>query len=150
VAVLVDSNVLIFSIQQGHPWHEESINALEFFLAADETVCVFLQNIAEFWNVCTRPADKNGLGLRAEETERRLSGLDPILTLLHETPAVYPEWRKLLVQHEVKGIQVHDARLVAGMTIHGINRILTYNPADFKRYSGIRALHPRQAQQAAE
>jgi hypothetical protein len=69
VLVLVDSNVLIFSVQQGHPWHEESIKALEFLLAADEAVCVFLQNIAEFWNVCTRPADR--------------------------TPAVYPEWRKI-------------------------------------------------------
>ncbi len=146
MAVLIDSNVLIFSIQRGHPWHEESIKALEFFLAADERVCVFLQNIAEFWNVCTRPADKNGLGLPAEETERRLTGLDPILTLLHDTAAVYPEWRKLLVQHEVKGIQVHDARLVAGMKIHGIDRILTYNQGDFKRYAGITAIHPKDAQ----
>jgi predicted nucleic acid-binding protein len=142
VAVLIDSNVLIFSIQQGHPWHEESIKALEVFLEAEERVCVFLQNIAEFWNVCTRPADKNGLGLPAEETERRLTGLDSILTLLHDTAEVYPEWRKLVVQHGVKGIQVHDARLVAGMKVHGIDRILTYNPADFKRYAGITAVHP--------
>jgi len=142
VAVLVDSNVLIFSIQQGHPWHEDSIKAMEFFLSAEETVCVFLQNIAEFWNVCTRPVDKNGLGLQVEETERRLAGLDSILTLLQDTPAVYPEWRKLLVQHDVKGTQVHDARLVAGMNIHGIDRVRTYNPADFKRYAGITAVRP--------
>ncbi len=142
MAVLVDSNVLIFSVQQGHPWHEESIKALEFFLSADETVCAFLQNIAEFWNVCTRPANKNGLGLSSEETARRLTGLDQILTLLPDTGAVYPEWRKLVVQHEVKGVQVHDARLVAGMKVHGIDRVLTYNPADFKRYSGITVVHP--------
>jgi predicted nucleic acid-binding protein len=142
VAILVDSNVLIFSIQRGHPWHEESIKALEFFLTTDEPVYVFLQNIAEFWNVCARPANKNGLGLSSEETERRLAGLDPILTLLPDTAAVYPEWRKLVVRHEVKGIQVHDARLAAGMKVHGIDRILTYNPADFKRYSGISVVHP--------
>ena len=59
---------------------------------------------------------------------------------------MYPEWRKLLVQHEVKGIQVHDARLVAGMKIHGIDRILTYNQGDFKRYAGITAIHPKDAQ----
>jgi predicted nucleic acid-binding protein len=142
VAILVDSNVLIFSIQQGHPWREDSIKALEFFLAADETVCVFLQNIAEFWNVCTRPVDKNGLGLQVKEKERRLTGLDSTLTLLHDTPSVYREWRKLLVQHDVKGSQVHDARLVAGMKIHGIDRVLTYNPADLKRYAGITAVRP--------
>jgi predicted nucleic acid-binding protein len=142
VAVLVDSNVLIFSVQQGHPWHEESIRALEFFLAAEEPVCIFLQNIAEFWNVCTRPADKNGLGLPVEETARRLSGLETILTLLHDTPDVYPVWRQLVVQHDVKGVQVHDARLVAAMRVHGIDRILTYNPSDFRRYEGIAAIQP--------
>lgn len=143
--LLVDSNVLIFSVQQRHPWHEESIKALELYLARDETVCVFLQNIAEFWNVCTRPTEKNGLGLPVEETERRLSGLDPILVLLYDTPDVYPEWRKLVVRHAVKGTQVHDARFVAGMKIHGIDRILTYNTTDFKRYAGITAIHPKDA-----
>ncbi len=80
MAVLVDTNVLIFSIQQGHPWQEASIKAIEQHLAADETVYVLPQNIAEFWNVCTRPADKNGLGLTPLETELRLKRLDLILT----------------------------------------------------------------------
>jgi predicted nucleic acid-binding protein len=146
LAVLVDSNVLVFAVQQGHPWHEEAIRALESFLTADEQTCVFLQNLAEFWNVCTRPAEKNGLGLAVEETERRLGNLDSIVTVIHDTPAVYPVWRRLLVRHAVKGVQVHDARLVAGMKVHRIERILTYNPDDFKRYDGIIAIHPREAQ----
>ena len=109
-------------------------------------MCIFLQNIAEFWNVCTRPADKNGLGLSVEETARRLNGLETILTLLHDTPDVYPEWRRLVVRHDVKGVQVHDARLVAAMRIHGIDRILTYNPSDFRRYEGIAAIQPSDVQ----
>jgi predicted nucleic acid-binding protein len=57
---LADSNVLIFSVQRSHPWRKEAIGALEFLLAKDEAVCVFRQNIAEFWNVCTRPVDRKG------------------------------------------------------------------------------------------
>ena len=34
------------------------------------------QNIAEFWNVCTRPTGKNGLGLTPQETEDRMKGLE--------------------------------------------------------------------------
>jgi predicted nucleic acid-binding protein len=71
-----------------------------------------------------------------------LSGLEAILTLLHDTPDVYSEWRQLVVQHDVKGVQVHDARLVAAMRVHGIDRILTYNPNDFRRYQGITAIQP--------
>ncbi len=71
MAILVDSNVLLFSIQPDHPWRLESVKAIETLLGT-ELVCVLLQNIAEFWNVCTRPADKNGLGLSPQETEERL------------------------------------------------------------------------------
>jgi hypothetical protein len=28
------------------------------------------------------------------------------------------------------------------MRIHGIDRILTYNPSDFRRYDGIAAIQP--------
>ena len=143
MAILVDSNVLVFLVQQEHPWHEESKRALKFFLSTEDQVIVFLQNIAEFWNVCARPADKNGLGLSVTESERRLGELELIVTLLPDATATYQQWRRLVLQHEVKGVEVHDARLAAGMIVHGITRILTYNPKDFKRYREIIAIHPR-------
>ena len=40
------------------------------------------------------------------------------------------------------GVQVHDARLVANMIIHGVVNILTLNAEDFRRYEGIVVLHP--------
>ena len=36
----------------------------------------------------------------------------------------------------------HDARLVAAMSVHGINHLLTFNIADFKRYPAITVLSP--------
>jgi predicted nucleic acid-binding protein len=41
----------------------------------------------------------------------------------------------------VLGTQLYDARLVAAMLAHGIDRILTFNVADFSRY-GVAVLHP--------
>ncbi len=55
---------------------------------------------------------------------------------------VHQEWRKLLVAHGVSGVQVHDARLAAGMRVHGVRLILTFNDRDFARYLGIEAIHP--------
>jgi hypothetical protein len=142
LAVLIDSNVLVFSVQKGHPLHQQSIQAVELCLELHKAVFVFPQNIAEFWNVCTRPALKNGLGLSTVETERRLADLDPILTLVTENEAAYRVWRKWVIQFDIKGTQVHDARLAAGMIVHGIDRILTYNPRDFKRFGALKAVHP--------
>jgi predicted nucleic acid-binding protein len=58
---------------------------------------------------------------------------------------VYPEWYRLVSQFNVSGVQVHDARLVAVMRVHQISHILTFNTADFARYSpeGMTAVEPR-------
>ncbi len=142
MAVFVDTNVLIFSVQSGHPWRESAIAAIEKVLAADEQVYVLTQNIAEFWNVCTRPADKNGLGLSPHETEEQLKRLDMILNVLHDLPQVYVRWRQLLVRHAVRGVQVHDARIAAAMQIHGVEKLFTFNPKDFSRPDAITPLRP--------
>jgi hypothetical protein len=40
------------------------------------------------------------------------------------------------------GKNAHDARLVAAMIIHGIERLSTFNVADFRRYREITAISP--------
>jgi len=61
---------------------------------------------------------------------------------LLETPAIYPAWEALVLQHQVMGKPAHDARLVAAMQVHGITEILTFDKAGFSRYSGIEVIHP--------
>jgi predicted nucleic acid-binding protein len=67
--------------------------------------------------------------------------IERFLTVLPDSPAVYSEWKRLVVRHGVLGSKVHDARLVAAMNIHGIRRILTFNTEDFTRCD-IDAIHP--------
>jgi hypothetical protein len=45
------------------------------------------------------------------------------------------------VRHGVIGAKVHDARLGAAMTVHGVRRLLTFNTGDFARY-GIEVVQP--------
>ena len=67
--------------------------------------------------------------------------IERILTLLPDSPATYPEWKRLVIKHSVQGTKVHDTRLVAAMNVHGVGRILTFNRDDFTRY-GIEILDP--------
>ena len=41
--------------------------------------------------------------------------------------------RLLLVQHNVQGVQVHDATLAASMYLQRIGELLTMNVRDFRR-----------------
>jgi predicted nucleic acid-binding protein len=67
-----------------------------------------------------------------------------LLQLLPETPEIFPTWLTLVLDYRVSGIQVHDARIVAAMTVHHVNKIVTFDLDDFKRYRGISTLHPKE------
>jgi predicted nucleic acid-binding protein len=47
-----------------------------------------------------------------------------------------------VLQHRVSGIKVHDARIVAAMSVHQVPKILTFDLDDFKRYENITVVHP--------
>ena len=83
------------------------------------------QNIAEFWNVATRPAGNNGLGMSHDEVVAEVQAIETRFTLLPDFPAIYPEWKRLVTDFQVKGIKVYDTRLVAFMNVYGVESILT-------------------------
>jgi predicted nucleic acid-binding protein len=90
----------------------------------------------------TRPVIRNGLGLTVGEAEREVRAIEAGMSFLPDSEAVYREWRRIVLQYGVLGVQVHDARLAAAMHVHGVSHILTLNAADFGRFTGITALHP--------
>ncbi len=140
--ILVDTNVLVRSVERNHPLMRISRDALRHLHRDSQELCVTPQVIGEFWNVCTRPIPVNGLVLDIPATDRLVTRIEALFTLLPDSLETFRKWRALIVQHEVKGAKVHDARLVASATVCGISTILTFNAADFKRYSNITVLDP--------
>ena len=140
---LLDSNILIRWVQPTDPDYAVVESALDALARQKEILCYTSQNLAEFWNACTRPANRNGYGLTPQETDKRARFFEGKLRLLPDSLPIHQEWRKILVAHNVSGVQVHDARLVAAMLVHGVKRILTFDDRDFTRYRAIEAVHPR-------
>ncbi|MGA7929044.1 MAG: type II toxin-antitoxin system VapC family toxin [Candidatus Sulfotelmatobacter sp.] len=140
---LVDSNVLLRWIKPDDRDYPLVVSAIDATLQRGAVFCYTSQNVAEFWNTCTRPLDRNGYGLSPQEADRRARFFEDKLRLLPDSLAVHQEWRKLLVVSNVSGVHVHDARLVAAMRVHGVGRILTFNEKDFVRYTDIEAVNPR-------
>jgi len=133
--VLLDTGILLRLVNRSDPEHATVRAALRLLKQRGDSLITAPQNIAEFWNVCTRPASaRGGYGLSVAETAQRLRLLERLFKVLTETPAAYPVWKQLVVTHGVMGVQVHDARLVALMAAQGVTHILTLNTADFSRY----------------
>jgi predicted nucleic acid-binding protein len=66
------------------------------------------------------------------------------MTLLPDNEDVYSTWRVLVLDHDVRGVQVHDTRLAALMQVHNVPYLLTFNRTDFSRYRGVRTVHPNE------
>ncbi len=140
---LLDTNILLRLIELTHKNHQETSEALRKLRQQNCTFHILLQNISEFWNVCTRPKDKNGLGLSIIETDAHLKRFERLFKYLPDTKETYENWRELVVKHSVSGIQVHDAKIAAAMKAHNIENLLTFNAKDFKRYADIKAVEPK-------
>lgn len=139
---LVDTNILIRFLLRNDPAYQPIRRAVTILKTRREGIVTSAQNMVEFWRVCTRPVEKNGLGLTVEATEQRLRLLERHFPVLADDARTYAEWKLIVSNHQVRGKQVHDARLVALMGVQGVTRVLTSNVRDFARYSGINAHAP--------
>jgi predicted nucleic acid-binding protein len=140
--VLLDSNILLRLAQLTHPMHGTARAAVSALQQGGATLHTVPQNFYEFWVVATRPMAVNGLGLSVPQVLAEVARLTALFSFLPSTPAVYPEWLRLVGTLNVAGRTAHDARLVAAMAVHGITQLLTFNTPHFARYPGITALEP--------
>ncbi|SRR6266436_6079091 len=140
--VLVDTNILLRSVQPNHPLCSQATHAVSRLIRQKDAVFFCSQNIAEFWNVATRPAERNGLGFSPQEVLQEVGNIEKSLTLLPDVPAIYTAWKQIVSNYKVQGVKVYDARLVAIMSIYTVESVLTFNSIDFERFTNVRAIHP--------
>jgi predicted nucleic acid-binding protein len=143
VSFAVDTNVLLRSIDDGHVAQPIAQNGFLALRDRGEILSVFPQNLVEFWAVATRPIANNGLGWSVDRAEQELASLRNLFVVLADTEVILAEWERLVIHYRVIGKQAHDAHLVAAMIVHQVTHILTFNTDDFKRFSEITVVNPR-------
>ncbi len=145
-ACLIDSNILLRISKDDDPQCAMIGRALRTLLDRNMRLCYTSQTLGEFWNVATRPPDKNGFGLSVAEADRLVRVIERDFEFLPDSRDVHDRWRSLLVAHDIHGVQVHDTRLAASMYVHRVGQLLTLNVRDFRRFDGLRVLHPSELQ----
>lgn len=142
---LLDTGILLRLVNREAAMHGEIRRAVRLLKTQGHLVVTTFQNVREFWNVCTRPLEsRGGLALTLDETRRRLRTIERIAAILPDSVETYACWKDLVLVHGVRGVQVHDAKLVAVMIVYRMTHLLTLNPADFARYPNVTALTPGQ------
>jgi len=141
---LIDTNLLVRAVDRKDPDCRTARDVVRRLLADRHALYVLPQITAEFWVVCTRSRKKNGLGYTPARVRRYITRFESFFFLVLETEEVYREWNRLVSAHSITGPEAHDTRIVAAMTVHGIENIVTFNVDDFAVYGSIQVIHPQQ------
>jgi predicted nucleic acid-binding protein len=132
---LVDTNVLVYATASSAPFRDRARAAL-VRLAADEPLSVSRQILREYVAVMTRPQTW-GKALSLAEAMTDAAVFERRFTVLEDGPPVWDQLMGLSRRYSFGGRQVHDANVVATMLAHGERRLLTFNEADFRRFTPL-------------
>ncbi len=89
----------------------------------------------EYLAVASRPAERNGLGLKLADALANVRAFRGRTSLLAEDGKVADRLLVLLDDIECGGNQVHGANVVATTLVHGIDAVITINLDDFTRFA---------------
>lgn len=135
--MIVDSNILVYSIDKFSPKHSKAQKFLEENLNILE---VAHQNIFETLRVITYPKFPNPMKLK--------DAVDAVERILKVCSIVSPNWRtqrialELIKKYKLSSDIVFDAYLAATALSNDIKTIATDNVADFKKFKEIEIFNP--------
>lgn len=135
--MIVDSNILVYSINKSSPKHKK---AQEFLLKNIGKLEVAHQNILEPFRILTHS--------KYEERMTANDATEAIEIALKGCKVISPDYKtcyitlELVKKYQLKSDQIFDAYLTATALSNGINTIATDNVRDFKKYHEIKVYNP--------
>jgi predicted nucleic acid-binding protein len=137
----VDTNVLVYANQETAEFHERASARMLDLEQGGTPLWISRQILREYLAVVTRQHGR-GAALPAPLAVGRVRQFEALFGVAEDGPAVTKALLDLLTRFPTAGRQVHDANIVSTMLAHGIDRLLTFNTADFERFSGVIRLEP--------
>lgn len=142
MSYLLDTNILVRLARPSDPLRPVALHALAALRRTRDAIFTCPQILYEFHVVATRPVAQNGLGMTAAQAAVESNGVLVLFRFAPDAEDVFTTWRELVKKYDVRGKQGHDARIVAAMLVHGITSLLTFNAADFSKYTEINVVAP--------
>jgi predicted nucleic acid-binding protein len=141
---VIDTNILLRLAVAAHLHHRVTMQAVGHLRRGGWTAVLLPQVVYEFWAVATRTVAANGLGLNPAIVNGLLDDILAKVPLLADDLDLFVAWRRLARTYSVSGVNSHDMRIVAAMLRHDVSGLLTANPRDFGRYSGLQVMTPEE------
>lgn len=128
--LLVDTNVLIYSIDEDSKYFERAQKIFSEQLELYTTS----KNLSEFLSVTTRFPQKS---LSLKEALLVVEDFIDTMTILYPTKETYFVFKDLLKKYEPVGLQIHDYEILSIGLANQIDTVATFNEKDFKKVKEV-------------
>lgn len=140
--IALDTNVLVYAHREDSPWHDAAYARLASLAEGRAAWAIPWPCLHEFLAIVTHPR----IYKPPSPLQKALAQVDawleaPGLVLLTESGVYWPELRGILASAHTMGPQVHDARIAALCTLHGVQELWTVD-RDFGRFPALKVRNP--------
>jgi len=140
---VVDANILVYAVNPDAPQHAAAYALLEAARDPAVTLYVTSQILCEFYSVIT---NRKRVAVPTSPADAVVIISDflaqPGLYVLPAPEKAVAGLLELLKRSAVTGSDVFDLQIVATMQANNIQRIYTFNAADFQRFSELAVITP--------
>ena len=140
--IAVDTNLLVYAHRRDSAWHAPASKAVARLAEGRQTWAIPWPCMHEFLAIVTHPKIYNP----PTTTTKALAQVDawlesPSLVMLTEGDTHWAVLRGILETGQIKGPQIHDARVAALCKQHGVRELWTAD-RDFTRFAAVRTRNP--------
>jgi uncharacterized protein len=135
----VDTNILVYAHRNEAPQHIVALTLLRELGESSSPWAIPWPCISEFYSVVTNTKIWKAKASSPEQAIKQLTvwSRAPGLKLLSEVHASLDLLTKLVLNSQIRGPAVHDARIVALCLAHGVSSLYTAD-RDFSRFPQLR------------
>jgi predicted nucleic acid-binding protein len=129
--IIIDTNILVYSINRSSEYHEKSISLLK-----DSGFELFTtsKNISEFLTVLTKlPHNK----LDITTALRLVNEFREIMTIIFPNEKSLKIFEDLLLKYKTAGLKIHDMEIISIALENGIDTIATFNKKDYSNINEV-------------
>jgi toxin-antitoxin system PIN domain toxin len=140
--IAVDTNILVYAHRTDAPFHEAAAQSLIEIAQGSAAWAIPWPCLHEFLAVVTNRRiydSPSTLEVALDFVDSLLQS--PTLLLLAETETHWPVLRSLVVAGQTTGGRIHDARIAALCSQHGVRELWSAD-RDFSRFPALRVLNP--------
>jgi len=140
--IAVDTNILVYAHRPDSPWNSEAKACLRELAEGFDPWCIPWTCLHEFFGVVTHPrvfAPPSPLAVALGQIELWMES--PALAVLSEGPTYWPALQTTLIDANITGPRVHDARIAALCLQHGVTTLWSAD-RDFSRFGRLKVVNP--------